>query len=92
MWSADRGVAQSTEELGVWSVEWGVWSEECGAWSVEEQKLKSMQETNQGQDNVGECVWTSAAKTAHLYIEFKFQGWGYSHVAHSSVSSFYDLR
>ena len=43
-------------------------------WSAEEQKLKSMQETNQGQGSVGECVWTSAAKTAHLYIEFEFQG------------------
>ena len=41
---------------------------------MEEQKLKLMQETNQGQGSVGECVWTSAAKTAHLYIEFEFQG------------------
>ena len=49
----------------------GVWSEERGG-----QKLKLMQETNQGQGSVGECVWTLAAKTAHLYIEFEFQGWG----------------
>ena len=42
--------------------------------STEEQKLKSMQETNQGQGSVGECVWTSAVKTTHLYIEFEFQG------------------
>ena len=47
---------------------------ERGAWSAEQQKLKSMQETNQGQGSVGECVWTSAAKTAHLYIEFELQG------------------
>ena len=36
--------------------------------------MKSMQETNQGQDSVGECVWTSSTKTAHLHIEFDFQG------------------
>ena len=41
---------------------------------MEEQKLKSMQETNQGQGSVGEFVWTLAVKTAHLYIEFEFQG------------------
>ena len=31
-------------------------STEHGARSVEELKLKSMQETNQGQGSVGECV------------------------------------
>ena len=36
---------------------WGMWrSEERGARSAEEQKLKSMQETNQGQGSAGKCV------------------------------------
>ena len=36
---------------------WGMWRrEEHGARSAEEQKLKSMQETNQGQGSVGKCM------------------------------------
>ena len=45
--------------------------EHRGARSAEEQKLKSMQETNLGQGSVEECVWTSATKMAHLFIEFE---------------------
>ena len=42
---------------GMWrSEEHGAWSAEQGVQSAEEQTLKSMQETNQGQGSVGECV------------------------------------
>ena len=56
------------------SVEHVVWSTDCTAHSTEENKFKLMQDTKQGQGSVGECVWSSAAKTAHLYIELEFKG------------------
>ena len=80
-WSAEQGVRSAEQgvrsaeqgvrsvEQGVRSKEWGARSKEWGMRSKEEQKLKSMQETNQGQGSRegGVCVYNHGL-TGHTHI------------------------